>query len=455
MNEVQWPSELVELGKSYGLDDNALICWLLRAVFYTTIADQFKDGYDFKQSLADYAEKLKGMSRGELSQLLWEEERSKHFTQLRNKEAQEQVFSAMAVLLGLSFAGYSAGIVDYPFINKGGNDSLFGAGNNARSVTPARPSGAVIPTTTETPTGSGSRNTSNDFFSIGDIFKSLFGSNSSFGSSLIGLGSSLASSAFNFENQVKLIDKQNEYNTPVNQMARFAEAGLNPNLVYGMGSNGNQPSSGSPVPVDFDTSQREARLAKSQMKNQALLTSAELGSKQASINLMNSQAENQSQDTESKRLANSMYLQQTYAQLQNMYTDTQLKLANIQSQLQSVKESKARESLLTAQRETEDALRQLRANLTQAEINLNNFNAQSPVEKNAEGIAHILSEGVVMPNINSSFDSRENPISTRYFDNHQAPLKTLELDPNGRPTKEARKVRRAYRFLKFSSHFYN
>ncbi|UYD39233.1 MAG: DNA pilot protein [Wigfec virus K19_165] len=33
--------------------------------------------------------------------------------------------------------------------------------------------------------------------------------------------------------------KQNEYNTPENQMQRFKEAGLNPNLIYGQGNAGN------------------------------------------------------------------------------------------------------------------------------------------------------------------------------------------------------------------------
>lgn len=32
---------------------------------------------------------------------------------------------------------------------------------------------------------------------------------------------------------------QNEYNTPQNQMQRFKEAGLNPNMIYGQGSAGN------------------------------------------------------------------------------------------------------------------------------------------------------------------------------------------------------------------------
>lgn len=35
---------------------------------------------------------------------------------------------------------------------------------------------------------------------------------------------------------------QNEYNSPAAQMQRFKEAGLNPNLIYGQGSNGNAQS---------------------------------------------------------------------------------------------------------------------------------------------------------------------------------------------------------------------
>lgn len=39
-----------------------------------------------------------------------------------------------------------------------------------------------------------------------------------------------------FAMQNYFMDKQNEYNKPINQMARLREAGLNPNLVYGNGN---------------------------------------------------------------------------------------------------------------------------------------------------------------------------------------------------------------------------
>lgn len=38
----------------------------------------------------------------------------------------------------------------------------------------------------------------------------------------------------------KFLREQNEYNTPTNQMKRFQAAGLNPHLIYGQGSPGNQ-----------------------------------------------------------------------------------------------------------------------------------------------------------------------------------------------------------------------
>lgn len=62
-------------------------------------------------------------------------------------------------------------------------------------------------------------------------------------SGLFGIGSQASSNKANMElakyqnewNEY-MWNKQNEYNTPKNQMARYLEAGLNPNLIYGSGS---------------------------------------------------------------------------------------------------------------------------------------------------------------------------------------------------------------------------
>lgn len=76
----------------------------------------------------------------------------------------------------------------------------------------------------------------------------------SLGSAALGSGVSglfgLAGTGLNYLFQKKLASQQNQYNidmwkmqadynSPQQQMQRFAEAGLNPNLIYGQGSNGN------------------------------------------------------------------------------------------------------------------------------------------------------------------------------------------------------------------------
>lgn len=45
---------------------------------------------------------------------------------------------------------------------------------------------------------------------------------------------------YSYEQQKQMIAEQNEYNSPSAQMARYQEAGLNPNLIYGNISSGNQ-----------------------------------------------------------------------------------------------------------------------------------------------------------------------------------------------------------------------
>lgn len=46
--------------------------------------------------------------------------------------------------------------------------------------------------------------------------------------------------AFQAQMNERYLDKYNEYNLPSNQMRRFQDAGLNPHLIYGSGSPGNQ-----------------------------------------------------------------------------------------------------------------------------------------------------------------------------------------------------------------------
>jgi len=44
---------------------------------------------------------------------------------------------------------------------------------------------------------------------------------------------------YEWQKNIEMWNMQNAYNTPANQMARYREAGLNPNLIYGQGTPGN------------------------------------------------------------------------------------------------------------------------------------------------------------------------------------------------------------------------
>lgn len=47
---------------------------------------------------------------------------------------------------------------------------------------------------------------------------------------------------YQYSKDLEMLRYQNEYNSPASQMARYKEAGLNPNLIYGQGSSGNMQS---------------------------------------------------------------------------------------------------------------------------------------------------------------------------------------------------------------------
>lgn len=74
----------------------------------------------------------------------------------------------------------------------------------------------------------------------------LAGSAISAGASIFGANKSASQSMkyakYQHQSNMELLKYQLEYNSPAAQMARFKEAGLNPNLVYGQGSPGNMES---------------------------------------------------------------------------------------------------------------------------------------------------------------------------------------------------------------------
>lgn len=87
----------------------------------------------------------------------------------------------------------------------------------------------------------------------------------------------------------KYLQQQLEYNTPANQMKRFQEAGLNPNLIYGQGSPGNQsaPLSAPDIkPADFQRISPDLL----QLFNQTRLTTSQVQAQNANTNKANVQA---------------------------------------------------------------------------------------------------------------------------------------------------------------------
>lgn len=82
------------------------------------------------------------------------------------------------------------------------------------------------------------------------ITGSLISAGGNFLSNLLGFGSQAMTNKSNmklaeyqYQKNLEMWNRNNEYNSPVNQMKRLSEAGLNPNLVYGHGSISNTSTS--------------------------------------------------------------------------------------------------------------------------------------------------------------------------------------------------------------------
>lgn len=96
------------------------------------------------------------------------------------------------------------------------------------------------------------------------------------------------------------IDKQNEYNSPVQQMARYQAAGLNPNLIYGNGASsaGNQMSLPSYQRAEMQTPDvLSAGIARAQ-------NIIQLASMFTSLRLQKSELDSRNLDNESKAIEN-------------------------------------------------------------------------------------------------------------------------------------------------------
>lgn len=94
---------------------------------------------------------------------------------------------------------------------------------------------------------------------------------------------------YQFDLNQKQWQAENEYNSPVQQMQRLQDAGLNPNLVYGSsGVTGNTTTNG----PRYEAPKVERNLMRFDFASRVLSTFQDFRMKQAQIDLMKEQAEN-------------------------------------------------------------------------------------------------------------------------------------------------------------------
>lgn len=100
---------------------------------------------------------------------------------------------------------------------------------------------------------------------------------------------------YGFDQEKQMIKEQNEYNSPMNQMKRYTDAGLNPNLIYGQGTPGNQATIAKYNAPDIKAAPRIDYLGMTlqalQGYQQIIKTQADTQNVQAHTNLVGLQSE--------------------------------------------------------------------------------------------------------------------------------------------------------------------
>lgn len=100
---------------------------------------------------------------------------------------------------------------------------------------------------------------------------------------------------------VEMWEKQNQYNSPANQVKRLVEAGLNPNLAYGSLDGNSANAAPQAKPNDMSGIARMGNSVGAALQSANI---AELEKTRAETKLFESQAEKNQQDTEGSRLDN-------------------------------------------------------------------------------------------------------------------------------------------------------
>ncbi len=106
---------------------------------------------------------------------------------------------------------------------------------------------------------------------------------------------------YSYDQQRQMIREQNEYNSPVNQMARYKEAGLNPNLMFGNIGAGQQSEIAKYTPPQIQTPDY-SNVAPISEAIQLFLQEKKTG---AEINAIQAQTDRYREETRSLMLRNS------------------------------------------------------------------------------------------------------------------------------------------------------
>lgn len=122
---------------------------------------------------------------------------------------------------------------------------------------------------------------------------------------------------YQFEQNLEMWNKQNAYNTPLAQMQRFKDAGLNPNLIFGQGSNGN--ASSAPEYKAPNLQAYTGRTRDAQMLAQTSMLALDMQQKQ----LQNQNLEAQNANIEAQTANTIAQTQGTYASTANTMAQTE------------------------------------------------------------------------------------------------------------------------------------
>lgn len=137
----------------------------------------------------------------------------------------------------------------------------------------------------------------------------IVGGIANIGSTLLANRANRKLAEYSFEQQRKMIQEQNEYNSPKSQMARYEEAGLNPHMLYGAGQNaaGNQSSI---AKYEAPTMQApDVNMGINEALNMALnyrMSTKELELRDAQIATQRAMASNYEEDALGKRINNAL-----------------------------------------------------------------------------------------------------------------------------------------------------